>query len=72
MNVFKPLGISLALIFSLSINAQNFSDALRYSNFDPIGTARFMGTGSALGPLGADFSVMSTNPAGLGWLRKSE
>ncbi|MEL6971427.1 MAG: hypothetical protein AAFO02_14775, partial [Bacteroidota bacterium] len=72
MNVFKPLGISLALIFSLSINAQNFSDALRYSNFDPIGTARFMGAGSALGPLGADFSVMSTNPAGLGWLRKSE
>ncbi len=52
--------------------AQNFSDALRYSAFEPIGTARFLGSGSALSPLGADYSVMSTNPAGIAWMRKSE
>lgn len=51
---------------------QNFGDALRYSTFDPIGTARFMGAGSALGPLGADFSVLTTNPAGMALIRKSE
>lgn len=72
MNVFKPLVLGLIFLLSGTISAQNFGDALRYSNFDPIGTARFMGAGSALGPLGADFSVISTNPAGLGWIRKSE
>jgi len=52
--------------------AQNFSDALRYSYFQPLGTARFIATGSAMGPLGVDYSVISTNPAGLAWMRKSE
>lgn len=61
------------LLFMLgTLSAQNFGDALRYSLFDPTGSARFLGAGSALGPLGADFSVMSTNPAGLAWMRKSE
>lgn len=72
MNVFKPLCLIVALFTTLTVSAQNFGDALRYSNFDPIGTARFMGAGSALGPLGADFSVLSTNPAGLAWIRQSE
>ncbi len=52
--------------------AQNATDALRYSYFDYGGTARFVGAGSSLGALGADFSVISTNPAGLGWYRSSE
>lgn len=59
-------------LFAVSLSAQNFSDALRYSFVEPIGTARFMGTGSSLSPLGADFSVLSTNPAGIAWMRKSE
>lgn len=54
------------------LTAQNSTDALRYSMFDFGGTARAVGAGSALGALGADFSVMSTNPAGLGWYRRSE
>lgn len=72
MNVFKPLAISFLFFFTSTLAAQNFGDALRYSDFDPIGTARFVGAGGAMGPLGADFSVISTNPAGLGWIRKSE
>lgn len=64
--------IALSFVFSLQLKAQNFSDALRYSSLDPIGTARFMGAGSALSALGADFSVMSTNPAGIAWMRKGE
>ncbi|GJM31710.1 MAG: hemin receptor [Saprospiraceae bacterium] len=55
----------------LQLNAQNETDALRYSLFEYGGTARSIGAGSALGALGADFSVMNTNPAGLGWYRKS-
>ncbi|MCB0636332.1 MAG: hypothetical protein KDC54_06925, partial [Lewinella sp.] len=64
--------VALAMLLTTSLAAQNFSDALRYSHFQVEGTARFMGAGSALGPLGADFSVISTNPAGLAWMRRSE
>ncbi len=72
MKFLKLPLFALLSLMTLAINAQNFGDALRYSAFNPIGTARFMGAGSALSPLGADFSVMSTNPAGLAWMRKGE
>jgi long-subunit fatty acid transport protein len=66
----------VTLVFSLSmfafVTAQNATDALKYSRYDFGGTARSLGSGSALGALGADFSVLSTNPAGLGWYRRSE
>lgn len=52
--------------------AQNENDALRYSRLSYGGTARFMGLGGAFGALGADFSTLSQNPAGLGLYRKSE
>ena len=35
------------------------------------GTARFVGMGGAMDALGADLSVISTNPAGIGLFRKS-
>ncbi len=60
------------LFFITGIHAQDFNDALRYSNFQVGGTARSIGVGGSLGALGADFSVLSTNPAGLGWFRRSE
>lgn len=73
MKIYNLLFTLALLLFGWSsLPAQNFGDALRYSQFDPSGTARFMGAGSALGPLGADFSVISTNPAGLAWMRRSE
>lgn len=72
MKLIKILSFGIALLAFGFLSAQNFGDALRYSLLDPTGTARFLGAGSALGPLGADFSVMSTNPAGLAWMRKSE
>ena len=67
--------LSLLVVFlflSFGLSAQNSYDALRYSNFQVGGTARSIGVGGALGALGADFSVLSTNPAGLGWYRKGE
>lgn len=67
---------NLSIIFSIAIvsmlQAQSASDALRYSILEAGGTARFVGAGSSASALGADFSVLSTNPAGLGWYRRSE
>ncbi len=39
---------------------------------DANGTARYVGMGGAMGALGADLSVISSNPAGIGLYRKSE
>lgn len=66
------LALVALLCTSNFIIAQNATDALRYSQFDYGSTARSVGSGGALGALGADFSVLSTNPAGLGWYRRSE
>ena len=52
--------------------AQNEIDALRYSQLTHSGTARFTAMSGAFGALGGDFSVLSTNPAGIGIYRKSE
>ncbi len=60
------------LLSVATLSAQTFSDALRYSSITPGGSARFIGVGGALGPLGADMSVISTNPAGIAWLRRSQ
>jgi hypothetical protein len=55
-----------------SIAAQNTDDALRYSQTHTGGTALSAGMGGALGAVGADFSVVNVNPAGLGLYRQSE
>ncbi len=68
--------INLLLVVSIfvssNLTAQNESDALRYSFLTQGGTTRYMSMGSAFGALGADMSVMGTNPAGLAIFRKSE
>lgn len=52
--------------------AQDESDALRFSQIMPQGTARSMGFGNALGSIGGDFSSITVNPAGIGVYRTSE
>jgi len=52
--------------------AQNEEDVLRYSNYSISGTARSVALGGANGVLGADFTSLSTNPAGIGVYKKSE
>ncbi|MCM1108177.1 MAG: hypothetical protein NC388_03850 [Clostridium sp.] len=39
---------------------------------DLIGTARYVGMGGAMGALGADLSLMSSNPAGIGLYRRAD
>lgn len=66
----------LSLVFFFSLLGQSYGqvigDALRYAFTNPEGTARTLGIGGGIGAIGADFSTMSTNPAGLGWYRRSE
>ncbi len=60
-------------MYLLQTYGQTASDALRYSYLPPItGTARTLGIGGAIGALGADFSAISINPAGIAQYRTSE
>lgn len=52
--------------------AQNYTDALRYSRNEYLGTARFNAMGGSFGALGGEVSGISINPAGLGVYRNSE
>lgn len=60
----KFLSFSILLLCLNSLQAQDFSDALRFSQTDLNGTARFRAMGGAFGALGGDFSAISVNPAG--------
>ena len=63
------------IIFALSLfcaNAQNSYDVTRISDSELGGTARFVGMGGAMGALGGDISVISTNPAGIGVYRGND
>ena len=64
--------MSLILMCSVGMFAQNISDALNYSQHRYGSTARLMGVGGAMGALGADFGTISINPAGLANFRRSE
>lgn len=46
-------------------------DAIRFGNTEPLGTARFMGTGGSMTSIGVDYTTLHTNPAGIGWNRYS-
>jgi len=54
------------------VQAQSDVDALRYSQTNIAGTARFTAMAGAFGALGGDFSTLSWNPAGIAIYRKSE
>jgi len=68
----KTFAILILTCFSFILFAQNENDALRYSLINYGGTARFSGLSGAYGAVGADFSSLSQNPAGIALYRKSE
>lgn len=68
----KTLAFLIAALTSLTLFSQNENDALRYSLINYSGTARFSGLSGAYGAVGADFTSLSQNPAGIGLYRKSE
>lgn len=54
------------------LHAQALGDALRYSETFPLGTARSLGVGNSMSALGADWSAVAANPAGLAAFRRNE
>lgn len=74
MNRFSFSKLLLVAVFSsaMPLFSQNETDALRFSTLEYGGTARSLGAGNSLGALGADYSTLSTNPAGLAAFRTNE
>jgi hypothetical protein len=68
----KYILIILLGLITVTALPQNAYDALRFSMLGFGGTARYMGTAGAFGAIGADFSTLSSNPAGIGLFRSSE
>lgn len=68
----KYIAILLLSGLQLSINAQNQLDALRYSNLNYSGSARFNAMGGAFTAIGGDFSSTVLNPASIAIYRSSE
>ncbi len=69
----KSITLATGIFFLLSsANGQTLADGLRFSQSINHGTARFVSMGGAFGSLGADFSSISINPAGLGVYKSSE
>lgn len=65
--------ISVLFFLSENIKAQvSDEDVLRFSQLNFGGTSRSLGSGGAFGALGADFSALGNNPAGLGVYQHGE
>lgn len=60
----KKLIFAFAAIFTMTAEAQNITDAVRYSSSDLNGTARYRAMSGAFGALGGDLSSLNINPAG--------
>lgn len=69
----KKILLTIALIITISFTfAQGAIDALRFSTLSYGGDARYMSMGGAFGALGANTSVFSSNPAGMGLYKRSD
>lgn len=60
------------LLFPTCMLGQSEQDVFRYSYTHFGGTARYNSMAGAFGAVGADYSVLSTNPAGMGRFRESD
>src|SRR4051812_41429083 len=77
MNMIRPLlsKVPLVLIllsFEAAAQGDYYINAFRFSQSQLVGSARTLGFAGAQTALGADLTSLSTNPAGLGFYRKSE
>lgn len=63
---------AFALLLASTAFSQTVFEAVKASQNDIVGTARYMSIAGAFGALGGDVSAIKDNPAGLGIFRKSE
>lgn len=69
----KKILVSLTgLMLSTFVVAQDIYQVAELAATDLNGTARYVGLGGAMGALGGDISVMSSNPAAIGLYRRSD
>ena len=68
----KVIVTACTLLAMATASAQNAYDAEKLLGNDLNGTARLVGMGGAMGALGGDISVMSSNPAGIGIFRSND
>ena len=57
----KNLLLLIVFLFATQLYSQNEIDALRYSQQNIFGTAKFNSMGGSFGSLGGDFSTLSYN-----------
>ncbi|WP_103865661.1 OmpP1/FadL family transporter [Aquimarina sp. I32.4] len=60
----KKLFLFIGILSMSFLNAQDINDALRYSQQNILGSARYRGMSGAFGALGGDISALQINPAG--------
>lgn len=68
----RLFSIGMLAMAAVAAVAQTQYDAARFSGCELNGTARFVGMGGAMSALGADISVIGTNPAGIGLFRSHD
>ena len=69
---FSTIVLSAITLGTSKAQIGYYEDALRFSQFRSSGSARIIGLGGAQMSLGGDISNIHTNPAGLGFFRRSE
>ena len=69
----RALLLAPALLLLLApLHSQTLDDILRYSEVNPLGTARSLGTANSMAAIGADWTAAQGNPAALAQFRSSE
>ena len=68
----KLFFLGLSILLPAIMSAQDIYQMESFSKEDLNGTARYVGMGGAMSSLGADISVMGSNPAGIGLFRHSD
>ena len=63
---------AIACSLTITMQAQNFEDIVRFGRQPNPGTARSAAMGGAFTALGGDISAITNNPAGIGVFRRSE
>jgi hypothetical protein len=59
----KKIILFIAILVSISMQAQNMTDAIRIADTQVIGTARYVAMGGAFGAVGGDMTAIANNPA---------
>ncbi len=72
MKSIKHIFFASVLLSSMAATAQETYQDTKLAENQLTGTARYVGMGGAMEALGADISTISTNPAGVGLVRKSQ